>query len=63
MQLTLTGWVEKINWTEKITCKIFTGRSKNKILTDKKIYLNGTTKYICIDIPPKSISLLQLLPI
>jgi hypothetical protein len=35
----------------------------DKILTDKKIYLNGTTKYICIDIPPKSISLLQLLPI
>ena len=35
----------------------------DKILTDKKIYLNGTTKYICIDIPPKTISLLQLLPI
>ena len=35
----------------------------DKILTDKKIQLNGTTKYICIDVPPKSISLIQLLPI
>ena len=34
----------------------------DKIFTDKKIYLNGTTKYICIDVPPKSISLIQLLP-
>ena len=35
----------------------------DKILNDKKIQLNGTTKYICIDVPPKSISLIQLLPI
>ena len=35
----------------------------DKILTDKNIHLNGTTKYICIDVPPKSISLIQLLPI
>ena len=34
----------------------------DKIFTDKKIYLNGTTKYISIDVPPKSISLIQLLP-
>ena len=34
----------------------------DKIFTDKKIYLNGTTKYICIDVPPKSISLIQILP-
>ena len=34
----------------------------DKIFTNKKIYLNGTTKYISIDVPKNSISLIQLLP-